>query len=177
MEDQTFRSRLVELMKKSRKAIRLYGSVYRGGEPSSRFAESQAQEWKNTNAELLRLLTAALDQPGQRQLTIDVISIRDRFEQEWKTVEEELQKLQSKLVSVSQHGDFIKAALLSSDLVVLKARFQAAQAAHHELDDIVRKCRVVGPAIELTKKEELPEAPEVVEPTVRLAKVIPLARR
>ena len=177
--EETFRSRLVDLMKKSRKAIRLYGSVYRTGEPSSRFAESQANEWKTVNSELLRLLSAALDHPNPKQLSSDIVAIRDRFEQDARKAEGQLHELHTRLINTSENGDYIKAALLSTELVVLKARMQAAQAAHHELADVVKRSKVVGAAIELPAAQVVEwgqvAEPEEVKP--RLAKVIQLGRR
>ena len=170
MEDETFRTRLVELLKKSRKAIRLYGTVVRNPrDPSSAFNETQAQECRAVNSELLRLLSAALDSPSIRKLTGDIFVIRDRFQQEWSSTEAEMVAKQQALSFTVQHGDFVKAALLSNELVVLKARFQATQAVHHELNDVIKKSRVVLPTIELSQVVPESSAPKV-------AKVIPLRR-
>lgn len=172
MEDATFRTRLVELMKKSRRAVRMYGTVVSHGEPVSRFAESQTEEWRNVNSELLRLLSAAIDQPSQRRLLSDVIAIRDRFEQDAHIADREINKMQERLVAASQVGDFVKAAVIACDLVQLKARSQAAQAAFTEVDDVLQRSKLSAPALELGA-----HAAAQAESQQKLAKVIPLIRR
>lgn len=173
MEEQTFRSRLVALMKKSRKAIRLYGSVERGQrDRSAEYKEAQAREWKTINGELLRLLSTALDYPNNRTLTSEIFAIRDRFHQEWTEAESELKKKQQALITAAQNSDFVKGAMLSADLVILKARSQAAQAAHHELNDVIRKSKVSLPTIELSDSQVV----EKKQIPLKGAKVIPLRR-
>jgi hypothetical protein len=120
-----------------------------GGE-ASEFAELQVVQWREVNSDLLRELSSALDNPNTRALTGAVLGLRDRFYADWRRVESELRVKQHELVSVSEQGDFIKAAHLSRDLIVLKAREQAAQAAHHELQDVVKRSRLAQPTIELS---------------------------
>lgn len=151
MESETLRSRIAALVQKSRKALRLYSSMGRlsGGE-TTEFGELQVAQWREITSDLLRDLTAALDHPNARTLAGAVLSLRDKFYADWRRIEADLKVKQQELIAVAEHGDFIKAAHVSRALVVLKAREQAAQAAHHELQDVVKKSRLVQPTIELS---------------------------
>lgn len=175
MEHETFRTRVAALIQKSRKAIRLYSSVGRGGNAKqSEFTEAQVQEWKDVNVELLHSLGAAIESPGNRQLAANVFALRDRFYNEWRMAEAELHSKHKELLYVVENADFAKAAGLSRRLVVLKARVQATQAAHHELQDLIDQSRVAQPTIELSQEHIVKE--ERV-PEVTIAKVIPLRRK
>jgi len=157
MENETLRSRIVLLVQKSRKALRLYSSMGRlSGSETSEFGELQVAQWREVTSDLLRDLTAALDHPNARTLAGTVLSLRDRFYADWRRVEADLKVKQQELVAVAEHGDFIKAAHVSRNLVVLKAREQAAQAAHHELQDVVKKSRLAQPTIELSGEAAVP---------------------
>lgn len=174
MDNHTFRSRVLKLIQKSRKALRLYSNM--GNIPTeggSEFTDIQVREWKRVNAELVQNLTSAMDNPNMKQLAIDVFSLRERFQVEWRDAESELRHKQRDLISAAEHGDFIKGATLCSDLVVLKARMQACQAAHHELSDAVRQSRLSEPTIELTSDNVIDDDRDDV-PEPRQAKVIPL---
>jgi len=155
------------------------------GAESNEYADLQVAQWKEVNAELLRELSTALDHPNSRTLTGSILTLRDRFYGDWRRVESELRLKQQELVSAAEHGDFIKSAHLSRDLVVLKAREQAAQAAHHELQDVVKKSRLSQPTIELSTEtvvagDDEAESGEVAglfAGQVRVgAKVIPLRK-
>lgn len=172
MENLTFRSRLGHLLQKSRKALRLYSSLgKKRGDKASELNEAQIAEWRSVNSELHRALAAALDQPHHKHLVSEVFGLKERFFGEWKTSEADLHQKQRELMESSEAGDFIRAAVLSSELVTLKARSQAAQAAHHELGEVVDKSRVSQPAIELS---------ETIDPRAmakpQMAKVIPIRR-
>lgn len=186
MENETLRSRVALLVQKSRKALRLYSSMGRfGGGEGSEFAELQVAPWREVNAELLRELSAAFDNPNTRALTGAILALRDRFYGDWRRIEAELRLKQQELVSAAEHGDFIKAAHLSRDLIVCKAREQAAQAAHHELQDVVKRSKLSQPTIELSSDRAI--EPEGNEPAAELdlfagqpmrvgAKIIPLRK-
>lgn len=185
MENETLRSRVALLVQKSRKALRLYSTMGRvnGAEPSE-FAELQVGQWREVNADLLRELSAAVDNPNTRALTGAILALRDRFYGDWRRVESDLRVKQQELIAVSEHGDFIKAAHLSRELVVLKAREQAAQAAHHELQDVVKRSRLSHPTIELSNDDALrddqdqSDAPDLFagQPIRVGAKIIPLRK-
>jgi hypothetical protein len=198
MEEETFRSRLTGLLQKSRKALRLYSSVGRQPSPGrSELTELQADAWKNVNAELLKSLGSALENPNQKQAISAVFTLRDRFLAEYRSIEAELHAAQKELVVAAEHGDFVKATVLSRDLVSLKARVQATQAAQHELEAVIKQSRITCAPIELSgeqvvresarpaaKGSSLPPLEEGIpllkaEPggTVALARVIPLRKR
>ncbi len=148
----------MRLMQKSRQAFRLYDSMGRshGGE-SSEFAEAQASEWRVVNGFLIKQLSLALDNPHPRALASQVFSLRRHFWDEFRGAESELHTRQKELVVVSEKGDFVRAAIVSRTLVALKARLQAAQAAHHELDDLIQKSRLSDVPIALTDDQVVNE--------------------
>ena len=156
MENQTFRSRLVELIQKSRKAMRLYTSMgrtfARPGESrtSGEFADAQANEWRGINADLVRRLSVFVESPNTKKLVSDVLNLRDQLQSDFRAAESELHSKQRELIFAAENSDFIKAAVLSRELVLLKARVQATQAAHHELDAVVSKSKLSGHSIELS---------------------------
>lgn len=151
MESETLRTRIASLVQKSRKALRLYSSTNRfPGAETSEFGDLQVAQWRDVMSALLRDLSAAMDHPNARTLAGSILTLRDRFHADWRRVEADLKLKQRELLTVAEHGDFIKAAHLSRELVVLKAREQAAQAAHHELQDVVKKSRLSQPTIELS---------------------------
>lgn len=171
MDEGTFKSRLVDLLKKSRKAIRLYEGMGRSGSGlQSVLADAQAAEWRNLNSELMQDLVTALDEPSQKRLAIDVFAIRERFSSIWHKSESELLRKQTDLLSAAKNGDFVRSTLLSNELAVLKARVQAAQAVHHELSDVIKRSKVSIPEDDL-----IPEIAPVVE-LPQLAQIIPLKR-
>ncbi len=173
MENETFRTRLFNLLQKSRKAVRLYTSMAGGlnGETPSPLQEEQAAEWKEINSDLLKQLSLALDMPNARQLAASACLLRDHFYSIWRLSESELQIRHGELISAAENSDYMRAASLSRELVVLKARGQAAQAAHHEIDSVISKSKVSVAPVELSKERE------VLTPAPKLAKVIPLRRQ
>jgi hypothetical protein len=70
----------------------------------------------------------------------------------WRASESELVLHQRELVTAAERGDFIKASGLAVSLVTLKARVQAGQAVHHELDLLIKRSRVVRPVTELSEE-------------------------
>lgn len=153
MEGETFRSRVARLIQRSRKALRLYSSIGRAPADQGReLSELQLGQWKEVNAELARDLTTALERPNQRGLASEVAELRDRFYGEWRMAEAELHEQQRGLIAAAEHGDFIRATHLSQRLVVLKARVQATQAAHHELSELSDKSRQPVSTVEFTRE-------------------------
>jgi len=163
MQGETFRGRVARLIQRSRKALRLYSSIGRtpfdqdrldqgGREQSRELSELQLGQWKEINAELARELTAALERPNQRGLPAEVAALRDRFYGEWRMAEAELHEQQRGLIAAAEHGDFIRATHLGQRLVVLKARVQATQAAHHELSDLSDKSKLGSSTVEFTRE-------------------------
>jgi hypothetical protein len=113
---------------------------------------AQVSEWREINGLLLKRLSESADTPSTKKLVYDVFALRNEFQTLWRTSEGELVQLQRDLVAAAERGDFIKATGLSSTLVSLKARVQAGQAAHHELDLLIKRSRVVRPAAELSEE-------------------------
>ena len=202
MESESFRSRVMALIQKSRRALRLYSSAgnasfVRMEGASAELSAAQVAEWREINSLLLRKLTEAADTPNTKKLIYDVFALRNEFHTLWRSSESELVLSQRDLIACAEKGDFIKSASLSSMLVSLKARVQAGQAAHHELDMLIKKSRVVRPAAELSEEgatvlstlelldeqaiEEEDDAKVRTAPVLKLAvgagKVIPLKRR
>lgn len=180
MDSLTFRSRLLKLLQKSRKAVRLYSSMERTGENSD-FREVQAEEWRTVTSELLRDLTNVLENPNTRRLVSDIYAIRDRFYSDWRLSESDLHVAQRDLISAAEHGDFTKTASLSNRLIRLKAKVQACQAAHHEIYDVLSKSKVAEPTIilenEATQLESSQHEQSKIEDGPQIAKVIPLRQK
>ncbi len=150
MEEQTFRSRLLELLQRSRKAMRLYASMGKShARQPNEFSEMQAAAWQETNAELVRRLSALLDAPHSKRLVNDAIMLRDQIWGEFRVLEKDLHGKQLNLIAASEHGDFAAACSLSKVLVGLKAKLQATQAAHHEFEMVLRRSKLSGDTIEL----------------------------
>jgi hypothetical protein len=204
MESESFRSRVVALIQKSRRALRLYTNsagqaMARVEGASPELSAAQVSEWREVNSLLLRKLTSAVESPSTKKVVHDIFAIRNDFQAMWRASESELVTQQRELVAAAERGDFIKASGLSVSLVSLKARVQAGQAAHHELDLLIKRSRVVRPAAELSEESatvlstiELLDEQSVVEPVptrttkpggdmeriaVGAGKVIPLKRR
>jgi len=157
MESESFVSRVMSLIQKSRRALRLYNSAgsasfVRMEGVSAELSGAQVAEWREINGVLLRKLTEAADAPNTKKLIYQVFSLRNEFHSLWRTSESELVLAQRDLIASAEKGDFIRATTLSTQLVSLKARVQAGQAAHHELDSLIKKSRVVRPAAELSEE-------------------------
>jgi hypothetical protein len=157
MESESFRSRVVALIQKSRRALRLYShngaqGIVRVDGASGELSAAQVSEWREMNGFLLKKLTEAAESPNTKKLVYDVFALRNEFQTLWRGSEGELVQLQRELISAAERGDFIKASGLAVSLVSLKARVQAGQAAHHELDLLIKRSRVVRPASELSEE-------------------------
>ena len=166
MDGETLRSRVAQLVQKTRKAVRLYSSAERlaGGE-QAQFTSLQLDQWQQINSELQRQLAAAVDRPHQRFLASEVVTVRDRFYHEWRNAESEVHLKQRELLSAAEKGDFVRCAVLGRALVVVKAREQAAQAALHELQDLIDKARI-DPRVGVTSGPLEPEQRELISPSV-----------
>jgi hypothetical protein len=157
MESESFRSRVMALVQKSRRALRLYNTASSTAFPklesaSTDLSSSQVTEWREVNSLLLRKLTEAADSPNTKKLIYDVFALRSEFQGLWRSSEAELVRSQRELISSAEKGDFVRAAVLATALVSLKARVQAGQAAHHELDTLIKRSKVVRPVAELSEE-------------------------
>jgi len=203
MESESFRSRVLALIQKSRRALRLYNntggqSIVRLEGASPELSAAQVAEWRDINGLLLRKLSEAADSASTKKVVYDIFSLRNEFQNLWRSSESDLVQRQRDLIAAAERGDFIKASSLAISLVSLKARVQAGQAAHHELDLLIKRSRVVRPAAELSEESatvlstiELLDEQSVEPPSVSMTnvstftpkmavgagKVIPLKRR
>ncbi len=119
---------------------------------SPELSAAQVAEWREVNSLLLRKLTNAVESPSTKKVVHDIFAIRNDFQVMWRASESELVTQQRELVAAAERGDFIKASGVAVSLVSLKARVQAGQAAHHELDLLIKRSRVVRPAAELNEE-------------------------
>jgi len=156
MESESFRARVLALIQKSRRALRLYSSAGTisgsKGETPADLSAVQVLEWRDINGLLLRKLSLAAESPNTKKLIYDVFALRNEFQTVWRNSESELVQSQRELVACAERGDFVRASTLATSLVSLKARVQAGQAAHHELDLLIRRSKVVRPAAELSEE-------------------------
>ncbi len=189
MDNQTFRSRVEGLIIKSRKALRLYSTSHRssGDYRGENHAEAQVKEWRGATSLLLKGLSEALKTQPAKNMVQEVFRLRELFHNEWRCAETDMRTRQKELLSAAEAGDFIRCATNSIDLIALKARTQATQAAHHEIEELLRRSKVVSP-IELSNDHMLAEAARAVgaqlstsngapvEHAPRMAKIIPLRK-
>lgn len=157
MESESFRSRVLTLIQKSRRALRLYTNagatpITKSENVTAELSAAQVAEWREMNGMLLRKLSEAADSPNAKKLVFDVFALRNEFLTLWKASEGELVQGQRELVACAERGDFIRAASLAAKLVTLKARVQSGQAAHHELDTLIKRSRVVRPTMEMSEE-------------------------
>jgi len=140
MDSDTFRSRLVKLLQKSRKAARLYGGVSRQQEgKNAEFSELQLKEWGEVNRGLERHLRAFAESPNKRETLRRAYLLRDHYYSQWRENETSARSAQSVLLEAAKNEDYIQCSVLSRELVVLRARYQACQAVHHELQGLLNK--------------------------------------
>lgn len=118
----------------------------------------QATQWRDITADLLKdLSSAAQKNQSVKNLSAEIFTIRDKFNSIWRSVEAEMHLKHKELISLSESGDFVKAAIVSSGLVSAKARYQASQAAHHELEELIKSSHYASEPIVLTHKDVLEE--------------------
>lgn len=137
MTSHTSRSRIAELLQRSRRALRLYSSIGKSAVHANTYSEKQAIEWRDVNSELTQSLSRSLEKPSTKSLLDEVALLRDRFHDEWKRSESKMQVSKKELVEALDRGDFVKCSLLSENLVILKSRSEATYAAYSELTSVI----------------------------------------
>ncbi|MDC0357356.1 hypothetical protein OAO01_00940 [Oligoflexia bacterium] len=181
MENQTFRSRLASLIQKCRKAIRLYTSMGRmHTSDSPDYSERQIEIWREVNIELLRELSEVYNVTDARVIVSEVYALRDLFYSRWRKAERELHVKQGELVVCAEKEDFIKSAILSKKLVIIKAQSQASQAAYQELQSLAGKSKASPQTITSNSEVEAEATDDTANlnsPLLQQAKVIPMRRR
>jgi hypothetical protein len=182
MDSETFRSKLHKLAQKSRKALHLYASIGGSGDRhTAQLSDLQLQEWKLVNQELAKRISELLENSAPRSLIAEVFLLRDRFYLLYRESERDTHLKQKSLMNSATNGDFLRAALLSRELVILKARLEAANAAHQELKLLLVGCKLDKPPsstaepILVQTSEVKEEAQMPVDQSV--GKVIPLRKR
>lgn len=174
MSDETFRSRLIKLLQKSRKALRLYTSMEKATQKGSEFQDLKIQEWKAVNLDLVRTLTELVEEPDSKRITAQLFKLRDRCYSDWRLAEGDLHKEHRALLHASEASDFAKACSTSKNLISLQARVQALQAAHHEIQSVIDQSKLGKPVVDLAEEDELFEVASAPQQT---AKIIPLRRK
>lgn len=175
MGSQTFRLRLAKLRQKSRRALRLYTRMGRfpSGNENPLFTELQLEEWKTVNADLIDKLGRCIEDSNTRRVACEVFALRDFYQTASRNAGVLLREKQDELLRAAQQGDFVKAAMLSRELISLKARLEASLAAHHELQLVLRRSRIVRPSEEQLEPVIVPQ----IAPLIENGNVIPLRRR
>lgn len=147
------------------------------------YSSLQVQQWREVTKDLLEKITPLLTVSSNRKLVIEFYGVRDQFYNEWRLLQADLHTRQLDLEAAAESGEFIKCVNLSVELVALKARMQACQAAHNELQRIIDNSKVSSPSrreIELSK-QTLVEGEEIEENFPKYdpddSNVIPLRRR
>jgi len=184
MSDETFRSRLLKLVQKGRKALRLYSSMGKKSLRSDDLSDVQVYEWREVNADLLRQLSSIVENANPKKMVNEVYSLRDRFYNDWRMSESEMHQKHKQLLYVSEQADFVRAANLAKELASLKARVQALQAVHHEVQEVINQSQLQQPAIALREVDVEYQAEsseksqeKQANPILRQAKVIPLRKQ
>lgn len=138
MNGETTASKVNRLLQKSRQAFRIYSSMSKSAKAEhNEYADMQAVEWKNINAELVRQLTHVIEKYSAKNLNIQIARMRDIMLSDYRRVEAELNAEHREVIACAQRADFIRVAQLSRILISKKAFVQAAQAASHELSLII----------------------------------------
>jgi hypothetical protein len=195
MDSVQLRSRLLKLLQKSRKAVRLYSSVDTtllagkqlvsadGQISEAKVREIQSEAWKTVTTELMRDLSAALENPNPKRLVHDLYALRDRSYSDWRLAEAELHCHQRDLVTAAEASDFIKASMLSTKLIRMKAHYQASQAVYQELQEVLSKMNAAPVASVVTLTQSIQgsfPAMQEATPSVqeqRPTNVIPLRQK
>jgi hypothetical protein len=164
MESGSLRIRIAQLIHKSKRALRAYTSLERGTKRG--WGEIQASEWRAANADLMKELSGVLQVSNPKSMTKALCVLRDRFYFEWREIQGVMAGKQKDLITASETSDFVRSAILSSELVSLRARNQSAEAAYKELRALVKDQPGADEVIELShdqvvhaeekEKEELP---------------------
>jgi hypothetical protein len=160
MINATVQSRILNLLRQSRQAVRLYASVrHLEASPVSQLAKVQSEQWRLANEQLCKQLGNLLRNPtnGGNQTTNltsnnhvpttqtlgQVIKqIREEFRQAWRQTEHELHETHLQLGKAVDRADYITSAILSKDLVQLQARKEAQSAVYEELTSLLRSCKI-----------------------------------
>lgn len=144
MSSDSFRHKVADLTRKSRKAVKLYSNVAKKPSKCSEewvkdtLGDIQIDEWRKTNAELHRELCRILEIGSQRTLVASVFELRDSFYNNWRKRETDSRTLQRDLITCIESNQYSKVVSLGYKLSGLNAQIQALQAAYQELQSILK---------------------------------------
>lgn len=144
MTSDSFRHKVADLTRKSRKAVKLYSNVAKKPSKCSEewvkdaLGDIQIDEWKKINADLHRELCRILEFGSQRTLVASVFELRDVFYNNFRKRETDSRTLQRDLISCVESSQYSKVVALGYKLSALNAEIQALQAAYQELQNILK---------------------------------------
>ncbi len=174
MDHEGIRTRLSMLRQKTRKALGFYKKMARGpSSPKQEIAELQMAEWREVTGELLEKLVPCIEETNVARASQLALVLRDGFNEKWRSSEAAVHIKQKDLVRAADRGDFVKAAILSQELVRLRAQQQASQAAYNELCSVLSRSRYRSDN-SLTHEFSVPEPSQEVH---LASNVIPLRRQ
>ena len=138
MDQQNLRVRLAALRQKSLKALGLYRRIGRSASTErARLSELQMAEWRIVSADLGKRLETCVREASYKSLSVKSFALRDHFLSHWRAAQAALRARRDELPKLLERGDFIKATLLCQELITLRAREQACQAAYSELQNLL----------------------------------------
>lgn len=199
MSSDSFRHKVADLTRKSRKAVKLYSNVAKKPSKCSEewvkdaLGDIQIDEWRKINAELHRELCRIMEFGSQRTLVSSVFELRDSFYNNWRKRETDSRTLQRDLITCVESSQYSKVVSLGYKLSALNAQIQALQAAYQELQAILKgyssgnedramnssyssgSPRLFGRANQDVTSTQVNEAPSEKRST--FAKIIPINRK
>jgi hypothetical protein len=143
MTNATMQSKIVNLMRQSRQASRLYASVrHIDANHLTELARIQSEEWRLANDSLCKSLGEVLKRPSSRHMGQELLFLTEHHRDEWRSAEKELHQGHKNLNKAIEQSDYVASTVIASTLVRWKARKEAQQAVHEELLHLIRTCRV-----------------------------------
>ncbi len=180
MSSESFLVRFLELMKKSKKAVKLYSSLEKAEAKTSLSSKRegyfrQVLEWREANRLLLEMLQSAHLSFQGRALVDKAYAIRDDFFSLYRETETEFHLKVDLLNQLVNKLQFVKAKNLSHELIQFKAKVEAYAAVCSELQDLLDHGKVAR-GVEVVSPEVNIEV-EKIALDVRPENVIPLKRK
>lgn len=143
MTNATMQSKIVNLMRQSRQASRLYASVrHIDANHLTELARIQSEEWRVANDSLCKSLGEVLKRPSSRHMGQEVLLLTEHHRDEWRIAEKELHQGHKNLCRAIEQSDYVASTVIASTLVRWKARKEAQQAVYDELLQLIKACRV-----------------------------------
>ncbi|MCB0310603.1 MAG: hypothetical protein KDD42_05180 [Bdellovibrionales bacterium] len=144
MSNNTLRVRLAQLRQRSLKAISLYNKMIRDSSSAdSQFSTLQMKEWHQINEELLNRLEECIADANLKRAIQGAFTLRDDFHSQWRSAQSEIHRLHSQVEAALQSEDYVRCGVLSGQLVALRAREQASQAAYNEIQSVLSRSKQI----------------------------------